>query len=364
MKKYTTLDNLKQKNISDILLYIMHKGKTSRREIQQATGFSWGTVSTSVANLIEKGYVKEFCDESSTSSVGRKTAFLALNGDKIVGLGIDVNRTAIESVVISFDGDVKFSKTYDFDANSLDEVLSLMERVIDELIAFCKDKYEIKSLGISFQGEIDGEKGLSFAFPGIDDWKTFNVKEYFAQKYYLPIYFEHDPKCMLYSVKSTQSVNDVLLIRADDGIGLSVMQNGKIMEDQKRLELGHTLILSDNSFDRSKNLEYFSSLSGISKRAKVLPQEFKKNPHKYNDFLEKATDYLSIAIYNLSVLFAPQKIILTGELFSVSSYEKSFRKKFNKLTDNKKIELVLDLNLSAAKGVALNALKYNVKNKV
>ncbi len=363
MKKYITLENLKQKNISDILLYIMYKGKTSRREIQKATGFSWGTISTSVAQLIEKGYVRESTDDESLGA-GRKTAFLRLNGDKIVGLGIDVNRTAVDAIVTSFDGNVIFSRTYPFTASSLDQVISLMEQVIDELLSYCIDKYEIKSLGISFQGEIDGEKGLSYAFPGIDDWKTFNVKEYFANKYSLPVYFEHDPKCMLYSVKLSQSAEDVLLIRADDGIGLSVMQKGKIMEDEKKLELGHVFFSPKSAFNKRENLEYYASASGIAKRANLPFDQIKGNIFEYKHLFDEATDYLAVSIYNLFVLFRPEKIILTGELFKIDLYESMLKDKAKKLIGDDKVEILTDLGLSAAKGVALNALKFNVKNKI
>lgn len=362
MKKYITLDNLKQKNTSDILLYVMDMGKTSRREIQKSTGFSWGTVSTNVSYLIEKGYVKEV--ESDQLGVGRKTSYLVINGDKIVGLGIDVNRTGVSAIICSLDGEIKYSKLYDFTAETQNDVISLMEEIINGLVVYCKDKYEIKSLGISFQGEIDGEKGFSFAFPGINDWQTINIKEYFFNKYDIPIYFEHDPKCMLYSLKADKNAENVLLIRADDGIGLSVMQNGKIMEDQKKLELGHTLILSNNNVDKCKNLEYYASASGISKRANTTFNSVKENPGKFIDYISQATEFLSVAIYNLYVLFRPEKIILTGQLFSIDMYEKMLKDNLNRLILDDKLSVETDLNLSAAKGVALNALKYNVKIKL
>lgn len=364
MKKYITLENLKQKNLSDILLYIMYKGKTSRREIQDGTGFSWGTVSTSVSLLIEKGYVKEISGDLVNTGVGRKSSFLCVNGDKIVGLGVDVNRTGVEAVIMGLDASEKYKETFPFNASTLEEVLALIEKIIDKLIAYCNDKFEIKSLGISFQGEIDGEKGISYAFPGIENWKEFNIKEYFFNKYSLPVYFEHDPKCMLYSLKSSNNAENVLLIRADDGIGLSVMQNGKIMEDKKKFEFGHTLVFVDKSFNNNNNLEYFSSASGISKQAGISFGEIKKNPDNYIEYFERATDYLSVAIYNLFVLFRPESIILTGELFATNIYDTLLKEKLKKYINDQSVEIITDLNLSAAKGVALNALKYNVKIKL
>ena len=363
MKKYITLDNLKQKNLSDILIYIMNNGETTRRKIQADTGFSWGTVSNSVAYLIEKGYLKEKNCSDVTPGAGRKTSVLALRGDKIVGLGIDVNRTGIETVIIGFDGSIIFKQVFSFDANSQKELINLTESIIDKLFSICKEKFLIKSIGLSFQGEIDGESGISYTFPAINDWQPFNVKEYFSKKYQIPIYFEHDPKCMLYSLKGRCKIDDALLIRADEGIGLAVMQSGKIMDDKKRLEIGHMLFLSDGQADKSKNLEYFASAKSLVNATKKTINDIKQDEQKYLSAIENATKYLSLAVYNLYVLFRPEKIYLTGFLFSIESYEKSFKKQLKKLLDEE-IQIETDLNLCAAYGVAMNSLKHNIKANV
>jgi predicted NBD/HSP70 family sugar kinase len=363
MKKYITLDKLKQKNLSDILLYIMNNGETTRRKIQSDTGFSWGTISNSVAYLIEKGYVQESVCNGITKGAGRKTSVLIPRGDKIVGLGIDVNRAGIETVIIGFDGNIIFKQLFSFNANSQKELINLIENIIDELISICKDKYLIKSIGLSFQGEIDGENGISYIFPTINDWQPVNVKERLFNKYQIPIFFEHDPKCMLYSLKSTCNIDNALLIRADEGIGLAVMQEGKIMDDKKRLELGHTIFLSNGQVDKTKNLEYFASAQGIVNATKKSINDIKKDEQNYGTAIENATKYLSLAVYNLCVLFRPEKIYLTGFLFSIKSYEQSFNKQLKKLLDEE-IQIVTDLNLCAAYGVAIHSLKHNIKANV
>lgn len=363
MKKYITLDKLKQKNLSDILLYIMNNGETTRRKMQADTGFSWGTISNSVAYLIEKGYVQESVCKDETKGAGRKTSVLIPRGDKIVGLGIDVNRAGIDTVIIGFDGKIIFKQLFSFDANSQKELINLIENVIDKLISICKEKYLLKSIGLSFQGEIDGENGISYTFPTINDWQPFNVKEHFFNKYQIPIYFEHDPKCMLYSLKNTCKADDALLVRADEGIGLAVMQNGKIMDDKKRLELGHMLFLSNGQVDKTKNLEYFASAQGIVNATRKSINDIKEDEQNYLPAIENATKYLSLAVYNLYVLFRPEKIYLTGFLFSIECYEKSFKKQLKKLIDEE-IQIVTDLNLCAAYGVAIHSLKYNIKANI
>ena len=89
MKKYITLDNLKQKNLSDILLYIMNNGETTRRKIQADTGFSWGTVSNSVTYLIEKGYVYTVGILGRSDRFGISAEYLHHHFGQMLGIEIE-----------------------------------------------------------------------------------------------------------------------------------------------------------------------------------------------------------------------------------------------------------------------------------
>ena len=71
-KRYITQGTQKQNTLSDIFTIILEKGRTTRREIEYETGYSWGTVSSSVALLMEKGYVTEEKSEQP-GGVGRTT---------------------------------------------------------------------------------------------------------------------------------------------------------------------------------------------------------------------------------------------------------------------------------------------------
>ena len=51
-KKYITQDKLKKNTLADIVIFILEKKQTTRREIEHETGFSWGTVSANVAFLL------------------------------------------------------------------------------------------------------------------------------------------------------------------------------------------------------------------------------------------------------------------------------------------------------------------------
>lgn len=359
MKKYITQDRLKKNNTADIFIFILEKGTTTRREIEFETGFSWGTVSANVAFLIEKGYVVEE-KSRKTGGAGRLTFCLRPNGEKIVSIGVDVNRTGLTAEVVGLDLSVKKRFTQPFSANTQKEVLDQAESICREAMDWCGDTFRVFSLGLAFQGAVNGREGFSMHFPQIRDWVPYNVKEHFAKLYDLPVYLGHDPKCMLLGELSRKKYSDCVLIRADEGIGMAVAQDGRILDDTDKLELGHTLAVKNGLpcvCGKNGCLEAYASLRGISRRFGVSLEELFEHSDRYASLLEEAADYLGIAIYNICVLFRPQRLILTGRAMELEAYARAVSK-------NIAVEHVtpyFDHNVSAAFGAAAESMKSVIK---
>ena len=91
-KRYITQGAQKQNTLSDIFTMILERKQTTRREIEFETGYSWGTVSSNVALLIEKGYVTEEKSEQ-VGGVGRTTYTVKPNAARFAAVGLDMNRS-------------------------------------------------------------------------------------------------------------------------------------------------------------------------------------------------------------------------------------------------------------------------------
>lgn len=359
MKKYITQDRLKKNNTADIFIFILEKGITTRREIESETGFSWGTVSANVAFLIEKGYVVEEKSQK-TGGAGRLTLCLRPNGEKIVSIGVDVNRTGLTAEVVGLDLSVKKRFTQAFSANSQKELLDQAESVCRLAMDWCANTYRVFSLGLAFQGAVNGREGLSIHFPQIGDWLPYNIKEHFAKRFDLPVYLGHDPKCMLLGELNRKKYSDCVLIRADEGIGMAVAQDGRILDDTDKLEIGHTLAVKNGLpcvCGKNGCLEAYASLRGISRRLGIATEELFLHADRYAALLEEAADYLGIAIYNMCVLFRPQKLILTGRATELEIYAKAVS---SRLTDAC-VTPHFDSDVSAAFGAAAESMKSAIK---
>lgn len=359
MKKYITQDRLKKNNTADIFIFILEKGTTTRREIEWETGFSWGTVSANVAFLIEKGYVVEE-KSRKTGGAGRLTLQLRPNGEKIVSIGVDVNRMGLTAEVVGLDLSVKKRFTAPFLAETQKELLAQAEAICEEAIKWCGEELRVLSLGLAFQGAVNGREGFSMHFPQIGDWVPYNIKEHFSTRFELPVYLGHDPKCMLLGELSRKKYSDCVLVRADAGIGMAVSQDGRILDDTDKLELGHTLSVKNGLpcvCGKNGCLEAYASLRGISRRLGISIEELFEHPDRYKSLFEEAAEYFNLAIYNVCMLFRPQKLILTGRAMELEAYAKAVSEGIpSDLT-----VLCFDPNVSAAFGAAAESMKSAIK---
>ena len=349
-KKYITQDRQKKNTLSDIFAFILESKNTTRREIEAETGFSWGTVSSNVALLIEKGYVLEEKSPESTGA-GRTTYILKPSSDGTVSIGLDINLSGLSCEGVALDS--RLIKRFEaaLNARTQAEVIKEAEALYEEAASFCSENnLSVFSLGIAIQGSVNGRLGISSVFPTIPDWQPYNIKEHFSGKYSLPVYLGHDPKCMLIGQMQIKRYDNCVLLRVDGGIGMAISLDGVILDDTDRFELGHTLTVPNGkicSCGKRGCLEMYGSLSALDGSA--------DNPENE---LRTAGKYLSAALYNTYVMLKPESLILTGKAASLPAFTESALS----LLNGCEIDICVDPDISAAYGAAVEAIKSAVRS--
>lgn len=360
-KKYITQDRLKKNTLADIFIFILGKKQTTRREIEYETGFSWGTVSANVAFLVEKGYIKE--EKSEQSGVAGRTTYLlkpASNGT--VSIGLDINRSGLSCEIVALDSRVIQKFQGEFTAQTQSDVIKQADELCMTAVDWCMENdLRVFSLGIAIQGAVNGRLGMSMRFPGIPDWQTHNIKDHFGKKFNLPVYLGHDPKCMLLGEMSRKKQDDCVLVRIDDGIGMSVALDGAILDDTERLELGHTLAVPNGrpcSCGKRGCLEAYASLLTMTDTQNT--DELFQAPEAFEGAIREAGGYLAVALYNTYTLFKPQTLILTGKATGLEPFTKSAVS----LLKEENLDIQINPEISAAYGAAVESMKSAIKSFV
>ena len=359
-KKYITGDKLKKNTLADIFILILEKRQTSRREIEYETGFSWGTVSANVAYLLEKGYIVEEKSKQN-GAAGRTTYVLKPTSEGVCSIGLDINRTGLSCEVVGIDSEVKMRFEAPFAAETSAEVIACAEALCQTAVDRCREhNIKLFSLGIAMQGAVNGRLGISTRFPGINDWQAFDVKSHFSRKFNLPVYLGHDPKCMLLGEMCRNKFNNCVLVRIDEGIGMAVSLDGRILDDTERLELGHMTAVRGGrrcNCGRAGCLEAYASLPAIAAEANTETASLFDTPERYTAAFTRAGEHLATSIGSIHVLFKPEKLIFTGKAARLDR----FIEQAATLLTEEGVDVSVCPDISAAYGAAVESMKSAIK---
>lgn len=361
MENYIENHNDSQKSFKKVFSFIIKQGKTTRRKIQKFTNYSWGSVSSVVSLLLNKGHVIE--TDSVKSGVGRGTTFIIPNGDKYVSIGVDINSIGFSSSVIGIDGVVKYKNSFPYLGKTQEYVLDLLFKAIDDAIDFVEDKSEIVSIGVSCQGSVDLNHEIFKAFAFCDDLKDCNLKKIIEDKYGIYSFIEHDTNCLLedYRFNHNKTASSICVARVVSGIGFAICVNGQPLEEFGSIDFGR-MIVQPNKENLCGDLESYASTVGIVKRAGVDDfSTIDNNREKYRKVLDDAGFYLGVTLANLNHIFALEEVAITGNVIgNDSTMLNTIINTAEKFSQNDKIKIQYISDLSASYGAA----RLSLKNKI
>jgi predicted ArsR family transcriptional regulator len=90
----------------NLLREIMEEGPRSRAAIAVSTGLIKSSVSTLVADLTDRGLVRDAGREDD-GTVGRPGRLVELSGESVAGLGLEINVDCLAVCVIDLTGRVR-----------------------------------------------------------------------------------------------------------------------------------------------------------------------------------------------------------------------------------------------------------------
>lgn len=356
-----------QKSYRNILAYIIKKGKTTRREIQQQTNYSWSSVSSVVAVLINKKHVIE--TDSVNRGVGRGTSYIIPNGEKLVSIGIDINSIGFSLTLIGIDGTVKYTSKKPFEIISKEGMMNLVYEMIDDAIKFIDDRYVLTSIGVSCQGKVDLEHKTLIKYPFCKEIVNLNIKQLLEEKYGVHVFLEHDTNCLLedYTHRYDDKTKSLCIVRIVSGIGFTICVNGQSLEEFGTIDLGHFIVQPKGGpfCDCCKNygcLESFASTEGVARRAGVSFDIIDQNRDQYREYLDDAAFYLGVTFANILNVFDLEAVVVTGNIIGDdTTLLNKIQETCKQFELEKKVVVTYIKDLSASLGVARLALIHKIE---
>jgi glucokinase len=233
-------------------------------------------------------------------------------------LGLDVGGTNIKRVLLEHDRIV----ARDSEPTRSEEGAGA---VLDRVAALAREAGAVESVGVALPGLVDGE-GRGVLLPNLHgDWVGRPIAEPLREALGRPVRLLNDGHAFALAearIGAARGAEDVLCIVCGTGIGGGLVIGGRLhlgVEDRAG-EVGHHTVVEDGPRCGCGNRGCLEMLAGARAIASAAGQPSfddvvpaaRRGDERALAALRRAAAYIGIAIANLTIFIAPQRIVVGG----------------------------------------------------
>lgn len=239
---------LRQMNERRILSALQTEGPASRANLGRRTGISGPTVTRVIATLLEARLVEEI-DEPRQRSVGRPGKIVRLARSGVGVLGVVVGSQQTEVIVSGLDGQIDDASVRTFATpHDYDELLTACTRAARELAR--RREGAILGVGLSVPGLLNRHDGRSIVSPNVHQLDGHRLGDDLKAKLQLDVAVLQECDALCWAERTygaARDAADFAILDISEGLGLGVMQEGRIVHGKSGLagELGHITVALD-----------------------------------------------------------------------------------------------------------------------
>jgi len=246
--------SLRRNNLSVVLRHVRDLGPRSRARIAADTGLNKATVSSLVAELVERGLLREG-PADSTRALGRPGQLVELDGTSVCGVGAEINVDYLAVAALDLAGDIVLEKRVPVDVAHLDPgtTLDRLSDLVREAVAAVDARGgQLAGVTVAVPGLVQGDTGDLKLAPNLG-WGEVSVTQEMRSRLGEPSYPLHvDNEANLAALAAyselrgtesgqTEQVHDLVLLTGAVGVGGGMVSNGHLLRGGRGYsgEVGH-----------------------------------------------------------------------------------------------------------------------------
>jgi len=319
--------SIKSENAKLVIEKMIELRESSRIELSRLTTLNKATISSIIADLVERNIVVETDKIVKTS--GRSAIIFALNKNAGRIISIELLYDEIYGIVTNLYGNILFELKKPVKDPEFEPYLKSLLEAIDELKDNTHDStYGLIGIGIGVYGILSKTKKIKFAT--FNSWKDIDLKTIVEDYTGIETYVENEANISALG-EHLVYINDENLISLNigAGVGMGVIIDNKLYigENGYAGEIGHTIVVPNGKKCVCGNygcLERYISEPAIIEQYQMLSNEritIDELIHRYKHQEENAVktykefiEFLNIAINNISLTFNPKTIIINSKI--------------------------------------------------
>ena len=241
---------VRQHNLGLVLRHVAHHGERSRARIAAETGLNKTTVSSLVAELIERRLLCETGMDSG-GSVGRPGRRIQLAADGVAGLGLELGEWHLGACAVDLSGRVRHSTSSAWDkrATSPDECIARLAALAEELLASLGvEGLTPAGMTVALPGLVDIARGTLFVAPNLG-WSEVRVADLLREHLHavdFPIHVDNDANLgALAELREGvgRQLRDFVYVFGENGtgVGAGIIAAGELLRGPSGFggEIGH-----------------------------------------------------------------------------------------------------------------------------
>ena len=339
-------------NVRRLLSAVHAAGELSRAQTAAVTGINIMTVGRIAEEMVRRGVLQER-EKEGCCQVGRPPRLLSLTEERLLCAGVVMDRDMLHLGLVSPQGQV-----HAYTGEPVPEGPFVPERIIpwmaDCLARFLRERRDMvprSTVGVVVPGILDIRRG-EMVFAANLHWDHVQLLPVLRER--LPEYrfvFENDVKAAAlaeYQFGGLGDCRNLVVLSIGSGIGAAAIVDGELYRGRDNMagEIGHITISPAGKVCACGKVgclqTYLTPKSLLTEAQTVHPgitmQEmfrlFEKGDPFVAALIHQATEYISIAINLLANTYAPEVVLLRGDLLRQGPVIKelvagSYREKLN-----------------------------------
>ena len=265
---------LRKKNMLEILKIVRNNPMISRPEIAKKARLTSVTVSTLIAELMDRNIVIE--GGLADSQGGRKAQLYHFNKDagKIIGINMRIGFVTVELYDLVGNRIATGESFFLDDKQKVEETTDRMVDAVHKILSANALKAEdILGIGVTMPGRVDHERGIVYHLPNLRQWHDVPLKEWLENALNIQTFIDRDTNSNVMYLKwegVLEECSDLVYLSIDEGIGSGVLIDDAVYHGSHGLagEVGHMTVEPDGPLCNCGNrgcIEVFTSNQAIVK---------------------------------------------------------------------------------------------------
>ncbi len=238
---------MKLNNQLTVLKRIRDLGPITRVELQRGTKLSWGTITSSIKELLERRILMEV--GSVMTGIGRRPVELDLDSERNRVLGLHLGGLLVRCVLVDVRGRVidALDLPVDAEGTSREILASLLRTARQMLRRHSMEASALAGIGIAAPGAVDFHRGVCLYAPHHPNWRDVPLKRKFESAFGVPCFVDHVSNCFVLSEKlfgQGRGLDNFISVLLGTGVSAGIVIGGEVYRgaDCFSGEFGHTCI--------------------------------------------------------------------------------------------------------------------------